>query len=117
MNSIGAPTSCWGGGGNSYLISEWTGGVSRGRIDFLVREANWAVELLKDGSNLSEYVERSRVMGGGCSVAHESRILAESLVLELRVLFKIMLSWTFGGVFQRRPLVRFSGSTFVQLAY
>jgi hypothetical protein len=45
-------------GGQSHLTSEWCGEEGTGRIDFLVREPQWAIELLRDGDRIGDHMKR-----------------------------------------------------------
>ncbi|KAL1966800.1 hypothetical protein VTN77DRAFT_3765 [Rasamsonia byssochlamydoides] len=44
--------------GHLYLNSEWTGQKIGGRVDFYVRQVQWAIECLRDGNNIEEHIAR-----------------------------------------------------------
>lgn len=46
-----------------YLSSEWTGTKKGGRVDFQVRGTHWAIEIVRDGDNIDEHIERFRPGG------------------------------------------------------
>jgi hypothetical protein len=50
-------------GGQSHLTSEWCGEEGTGRIDFLVREPQWAIELLRDGARIGGHMKRFKTGG------------------------------------------------------
>ncbi|OXV05280.1 hypothetical protein Egran_06952 [Elaphomyces granulatus] len=44
--------------GNIYLSSEWLGKDKIGRVDFLVKSQEWAIECIRDGDRLEEHISK-----------------------------------------------------------
>lgn len=69
--------------GNIYISSEWSGKDKNGRVDFLVRQVNWAIECVRDGSRLDEHISRFR-KGGRYYQWIENGEITEYIVLDFR---------------------------------
>jgi len=68
---------------NIYISSEWSGKGKNGRVDFLVRQKNWAIECVRDGSRLNEHISRFQE-GGRYYQWIESGEITEYIILDFR---------------------------------
>jgi hypothetical protein len=68
---------------NIYISSEWSGKGKNGRVDFLVRQKNWAIECVRDGSRLNEHIRRFQE-GGRYYQWIESGEITECIILDFR---------------------------------
>lgn len=67
--------------GGIFTTSEWSGGGSRGRIDFVVTagDERWGIECIRNGNNMGEHVRR--FLPGGVYYPWVSGGLFQSYVL------------------------------------
>lgn len=68
--------------GGGYLTSEWiSDGHAGGRIDFIVKDVRWGIEVIRDSSALAEHLGRFK-KGGAYWESIEKKELEKFIVLD-----------------------------------
>jgi hypothetical protein len=70
-------------GRNIFLTSEWRGMSFRGEVDFYIKPTKWAIECLRDGSDIKGHIDRF-LPGGIYYPCISSGEIKEYIILDFR---------------------------------
>ena len=51
--------------------------MTAGRVDFFIRERRWAIECIRDGSQVEEHLGRFRAGGKYCGLLMQDRVIID----------------------------------------